>query len=116
METRPAGAVEVDVCSTCRGLWIDALDGDLAVVAHDAAPLSGAPGARRHPSRCPCCGEALAFHVVEGVRAFLYRCVACNGTFVPRDAFDDLAALGEVRAPRASVLGRILAILRGLRG
>ncbi len=35
------------------------------------------------------------FHVIRGVRPFVHRCLACGGTFVPRDAFDEIAALPD---------------------
>jgi Zn-finger nucleic acid-binding protein len=93
MQLQETTDADIDVCPTCFGLWIDAYDGELVDVVQQVAGLDAAAAPPEGSARCPRCEEPLVFHVLRGVRRFVHRCLACGGTFVPRDAFDEIVAL-----------------------
>jgi Zn-finger nucleic acid-binding protein len=95
MQPEETTDADVDVCPTCFGLWIDAQDGELVHVVQQVAGLEVGAAPSEGSARCPRCEEPLVFHVIRGVRPFVHRCLACGGTFVPRDAFDEIAALPD---------------------
>jgi Zn-finger nucleic acid-binding protein len=95
MQLLKTADAEVDVCPTCLGLWVDAYDGELVHVVQQVAGLDEAAPTPGGSARCPRCEEPLVFHVIRGVRPFVHRCLACGGTFIPRDAFDEIAALPD---------------------
>ena len=118
MELRNAGESVVDVCPTCRGLWIDWLDGATRAVTELAMPLSirADPPISRPPS-CPRCADALVQQTSSPGSPSLWRCGACAGTFLPRSMVDTILALEpEYEDPpqdeEVSLLTRLLRALR----
>lgn len=129
MDERGAGDAMVDVCSHCRGLWIDWFDGDTVDVAMKAAPLSvRAPVALDLTKAfCPRCLRLLTFtnHAIHEYASgpltdhgpLLLRCGECMGTFVPRTVFDELIELANTEEEDTrpdSPLGKLLAVIRRL--
>jgi Zn-finger nucleic acid-binding protein len=91
MELRPAGDAMIDVCPTCRGLWLDWFDGDTLSLTELALPLSRRPGvAMRGEPPCPRCVRPLAEQGHEVTGPAVWRCGECAGTFLSRDAVDAL--------------------------
>lgn len=120
MELRNAGESVVDVCPTCRGLWIDWLDGDTRAVTELAMPLSirADPPITRAPD-CPRCKEALAQQTSSPGGLSLWRCGGCAGTFLPRSMVDTILALEpeyEDEAPtgESSLVARLVEALRAV--
>lgn len=131
MDERGAADVMVDVCPTCRGLWIDWFDGDTVDVAMKAAPLSMRAPVAIDPSKtfCPRDQQPLAFsnhalHTeasgpITGHGPMLLRCGECGGSFVPRTVFDELLELAthpEGEAEPNTPFGKLLAVLRRIFG
>ncbi len=126
MDERGAADVMIDVCPTCRGLWIDWFDGDTVDVAMKAAPLSMRAPVALDPSKtfCPRDQQPLNFsnhaageHAtgpLTGQGPVILRCGECGGSFVPRTVFDELLELANPPAETApnSPLGKLLAALK----
>jgi Zn-finger nucleic acid-binding protein len=115
MDPRAVNDVVIDVCSGCKGLWLDWFDGELAQVAHDAAPLSvpRSPAPASAGRTCPDCRTPLAPEAYQSA-AGLLRCGECAGTFVPRASFEALAQLADVaeEQPPSALRRLVNAILR----
>jgi Zn-finger nucleic acid-binding protein len=91
MEMRTAGDAMVDVCPTCRGLWLDWFDGDTLAVTELALPLSRrAPAPASGDPKCPRCTLPLAQSEHAAGGPVVWRCGECAGTFLPRDTVDAL--------------------------
>jgi Zn-finger nucleic acid-binding protein len=124
------GSVEVDVCRTCGGLWLDAselqqlsemkdeaLQGLHELVRRGAESKGGAPyrsGApdptseeRRLDSPCPACTGKLTSAVVGSIHVEL--CSGCGGVFLDPGELE--LATAEVRG-RAEKLATIAAMAR----
>lgn len=120
---------EVDVCTSCGGLWIDWFDGEVRRVTTDALdaelPASEAPPIRNEPAAagaCPRCTRQLTRerYAIDGqaTGADLLRCEECLGAFVSRSAAEVLVALVPAEDPppakpaaERSPLERLLAAL-----
>lgn len=90
MEPKILEGCTVDVCSRCRGLWVDWFDGELFQVTREVGALSQRePVALPPDAPCPRCHRKLEW----GKPHTLLRCGECGGTFVPRPAFDEILAL-----------------------
>jgi len=99
MNERRIDTLAVDVCTECRGLWIDWFDGDTLTVAQMSAPLSmRAPTPMRADARCPRCTRPLEARNHEAIGPVVHRCIECAGTFVPREVFDALVAFEPPRS------------------
>jgi Zn-finger nucleic acid-binding protein len=93
MDRRQAQEAEVDVCGSCRGLWIDWFDGDAWTVASDALPLSErAPVVLPQGASCPRCEGPLSPGRHANTGPVVLRCAECFGTFVPRASLPQLLA------------------------
>jgi Zn-finger nucleic acid-binding protein len=118
MDRRTIAEATIDVCSRCKGLWVDWFDGELTQVAREAAPLSVASTAVEGVSSfgCPLCQRILVSEEHAPGAARVWRCGECAGSFVPRASFDALVLAGDT--PEASIrpgpLARLLAALRAL--
>src|SRR5579883_1993239 len=85
MEVRAAGDAEIDVCPTCRGMWLDWFDGDTVSLVELAMPLSRRPSAPMLAEpRCPRCERNLASDAHATSDTSVWRCGECAGTFLPR--------------------------------
>lgn len=123
MEARILEGCTVDVCPSCKGLWVDWFDGDLLDVARQTGPLSHREPVAFDPTRaaCPRCLRPMSVGNVEGLAALLVRCGECGGTFVPRAAFGDLLdhAMGDTSGmdpEPEGVFARLVRVLRSLIG
>ncbi len=134
METESVGDAEVDVCTVCRGIWIDWFDGEIRKVARTVVATERARGSVPPPPHsplraeanatgaCPRCtrqltsepyvvhttvGEAQAHtSVSQGTGADLLRCEECAGVFVPRASAGLLATLpADEEPPPSSTTG-----------
>jgi len=101
LEPHALGDAEIDVCRTCRGIWLDWFDGEVTSLARKArerpeiggATASAVASGPREP-RCPRCAELLTIDFVRGVG--LLRCRSCVGVFVERQ---NIATLASVAPP-----------------
>ena len=119
MEARVLAGCTVDVCPSCRGLWVDWFDGELLDVARQTGPLSHRPPVAFDPTAAPCprCLRPMTLGSVEGI--LLVRCAECGGTFVPRAAFEDLLTyamedVAHVAPTDESAFTRLLRVLRSM--
>ncbi len=107
MFRRKAGAVEVDGCPSCGGLWLDG--GELKALAQEpslllAAGNQFAPGLQAGPRRgdhaCPACRQPLVqfeYDQFRGVR--LDRCKACGGVWLDHGEAQEIARRLQAAAP-----------------
>jgi hypothetical protein len=100
MDKRAFGDTVLNVCSKCKGLWVDWFDGNLVHIARDIAPLSigSVPTSVRTAGNCPICAAPLVVESTTGAGnagMYLWRCGHCVGTFVPRSSFETLAGIEE---------------------
>ena len=93
--------VEVDRCSSCKGIWFDAGELD-ALRATDAASVldSGDPGAGARMSEtdryaCPRCSGGMV-RMVDPRQSHIWyeKCIACGGSFFDAGEFRDLTEHG----------------------
>lgn len=101
MTVEHTGECEVDVCSSCGGVFIEWFDGDPSQVAQSVRRGDG-PSGPLGQLRCPVCQVALeeTGYPEPDSEARVYRCGECAGTFVHANG---VAALGRAGAPdRAS--------------
>lgn len=130
---------EVDVCTSCGGIWVDWFDGEVRQVTAEALGGEASPPrpsierASRNEAiaigACPRCTRQIVAerYKVEGqaTGADLLRCEDCLGVFVTKSSGEMLAALPPEDEPPASegpeVLDplpwqRLLAVLKRLVG
>jgi Zn-finger nucleic acid-binding protein len=93
MEERAVESALVDVCPTCKGVWIEWFDGEIGDVARDMPPPSAEVGATGAPRNgCPACKRELYDEVaLEKPYVTVARCGECAGAFVTRAAIAVLA-------------------------
>lgn len=112
---------EVDVCSSCGGMWVDWFDGEIKRVATEvlkteaarasrpSAPSSSLRSEAFATGACPRCTRQLAIEryvvkadvgrgaertsIATATGADLMRCEECAGVFVPRTSAGLLATL-----------------------
>jgi Zn-finger nucleic acid-binding protein len=130
MELRTAGDATIDVCPTCRGLWLDWFDGDTLSVTELALPLSRRAAVQMPgPPSCPRCTQPLQQREHAHGGPEVWRCGECAGSFLPRDTVDALliwsASAGWEQPPadappesirQASLVERLRRALRTLFG
>jgi Zn-finger nucleic acid-binding protein len=130
MELRAAGDATIDVCPTCRGLWLDWFDGDTLALAEMAMPLSRRASAPV-PAKvlCPRCTHPLEERAHDSSGPIVWRCLECAGSFLPRATVEALLIWAASSAPEplagdappaslrdATVLARLRGALRALFG
>lgn len=123
---------EVDVCSSCGGMWIDWFDGEIKRVATEllkteeqrlsrpSAPVSSMRNEPIATGACPRCTRQLVAEryvvqaevgrgkpgerasVAQATGASLLRCEECMGAFVPRTSATLLATLPADDVPPPS--------------
>lgn len=107
---------EVDVCSSCGGIWIDWFDGEVRRVTAEAlgaGARSSRPEAERSSRNeavavgaCPRCTRQLVAERYalegQGTGADLLRCEDCLGVFVAKSSGEMLAALPPGEEPPPS--------------
>lgn len=98
-------AVELDYCTACRGVWLDAgevelLFGDPKACATFLAAGAPAPPSREKPRRCPICGKPMAKGLTAGQDPVTYDyCTRNDGLWFDR------AELAQVLKQGANVPG-----------
>ncbi len=111
-------STDVDVCSRCRGVYLDFFDGDPAMIARGAPHLRGpssALGADQSAHgltgalKCVCKSE-LHLHRYWADGPDLYRCGGCGGAFLTARQFAVLAAF-HVNEEEPTRFSRIIAFL-----
>lgn len=89
---KPHGALDVDLCPACRGLWFDSFESlqltpeaTLVLLREAAALVGDRPPARTGPLACPRCRRTLAgTQDVQRTTRFTYwRCPQGHGRFTP---------------------------------
>lgn len=82
--------IEIDTCSICHGVWLDA--GELESLAGTRA-VAPREVDRTHLSalRCPRCAKR-TFAVKETSRGEYAMCIECRGVFVGGQTIDELSA------------------------
>lgn len=108
---------EVDICTTCGGVWVDWFDGEVRHVTTAAlgtAPVTPRSDGGDRPSRneaiaigaCPRCTRQLVAerYKLDGqtTGADLMRCEECMGCFVGKSSAEMLAALPPADEPPPS--------------
>jgi Zn-finger nucleic acid-binding protein len=122
MELRAAGDAEIDVCPTCRGLWLDWFDGETMTLVELAMPLSVRPAAPRPAqTNCPRCIRPLEANPGAADDVTVWRCGECAGTFLPRATaiallFWASSSPQSPAGPETPLLERLLRALRALFG
>lgn len=112
---------EVDVCTSCGGIWVDWFDGEIRKVARvvlaseaDRASRPSSPlGEGAATGACPRClrqlvPERYVVHAPDGDQptgASLLRCEECAGAYVSRASAALLATLPADEPPPPSVDG-----------
>ena len=97
MEVVSVGAVDVDQCTACGGLWFDLLEEEAvkragAAAALDARPAAGEEQQHLPAVRCPRCRAPLLRMVDPGQPHIWYEsCAHCFGSFFDAGEFRDLA-------------------------
>ena len=99
METVTLGAVEVDRCNMCRGIWFDAAECMELKALPDCEPVdAGSPfiGALKDGTQnidCPVCKvRMVSFDPPNKQREFkLERCPQCKGMFFDAGEFTDFS-------------------------
>lgn len=122
MEERPYETANVDVCTSCYGVWVEWFDGDIPAIAASAPPPSrpSSPGASVSTWRCPACQQALVEEEVFG--ATIGRCGECAGAYLARGAIDAVAELARNPPPSSepqpqsqrSLFDRLVALVRAV--
>jgi len=93
---KPHGALVVDLCPACRGLWFDSFESlqltpeaTLMLLREAAKPAGERPSARTEPLACPRCHRALAAtqDVQRTTRFTYWRCSQGHGRFTPFTQF-----------------------------
>ena len=105
---------EVDVCTSCGGIWVDWFDGEVRKVTGDALIAAPVVPPTDRPSRneaialgaCPRCTRQLVSerYMLDGksTGAELLRCEECMGSFVTKTSGEMLAALPPDETPPPS--------------
>ena len=101
MKAFPVGAVELDRCTFCKGLWFDG--GELQrVLGKKMAPTLDAGATSRS---CPACLVAMTPAVLGGLR--VETCIKCKGIFLDEGELVALNGGERIRmeqpAPEAKV-------------
>jgi Zn-finger nucleic acid-binding protein len=110
MKTAAVGAVEIDRCSGCNGLWLDALEKEAllqnrsaARAADTSAPAKGSAGKVAAPdgkakTLCPR-DHSLLIHMVDHRQPHIgfESCKVCGGVFLDAGELRDLSefTIGE---------------------
>ena len=107
MVTWAPGAVELDHCSGCRGLWFDADElvehlADISGETVEAHPDAGSQTSYRCPK---CADQSLREAYLLDVR--VESCPGCDGIFLDLGEVHEL--LGALSAPERSAAGSSLA-------
>ena len=97
METLEYEGVEVDRCTSCKGIWFDVGESDSlrnkdAAAAIDTGdPLRGQQTNEIVRYRCPRCGGGM-MRMVDPQRAHIWyeECTSCRGSFFDAGEFADL--------------------------
>ncbi len=98
METLEYEGVEVDRCTSCKGIWFDVGESD-SLRSKDAAaaidtgdPLRGQQTNEIVRYRCPRCDGGM-MRTVDPQRAHIWyeECTSCRGSFFDAGEFADLA-------------------------
>lgn len=96
-----AGRVNVDVCPTCHGTFLDGIELKRVVGDHSLAlALADAPGSTRSPIDCPGCGAPMYLDRVGDVE--LDHCRGCLGVWLDAGEVERLAARALAMAARAA--------------
>ena len=98
LEEQIRGALHVDACRDCGGLFIDWLDGSVGDVVNRVVTPPEATGTQQGgDGACPHCNVGLEPEVAGDTTTIL-RCGSCAGAFVSRHAFNELRGRAAARA------------------
>ena len=96
MEAVSYEGIEVDRCTSCKGIWFDMLEHeDLKNISGSEAIDTGSPDLGReqdskHRIACPVCKEPLIRMVVSAQPHILYEaCTVCYGVYFDAGEFTD---------------------------
>jgi Zn-finger nucleic acid-binding protein len=100
MELLTIEGVEIDRCTTCRGLWFDPgetgklRDRKTAAAIDIGDPVMGKARNASDHYRCPRCGGRMLGKADAKQRHIWYEeCEACHGSYFDAGEFSDLATL-----------------------
>ena len=102
MERVTFEGIEIDRCTTCRGLWFDAMEHDKlkkkagAGQAIDTGTLPPDAG-ERHKLNCPHCHTPMIGMTARGMPALKFEsCTVCYGAFFDAGEFKELRGEGTL--------------------
>jgi Zn-finger nucleic acid-binding protein len=102
MRTVQAGALTLDRCDTCRGLWFDTLEMDRvakdrrAVAAVDSGGIGGTHASPKRPAEMHCPrdkGLLITMHALGQPHITYESCKVCGGAFLDAGELTDLNEL-----------------------
>lgn len=96
MELVEFESVEVDRCSSCKGIWFDVGESDW-LLGEDAAEAidTGDPEIGRHHNqvsryRCPRCAGGMMRRTAKRMQIQYEECTSCRGSFFDAGEFTEL--------------------------
>jgi len=100
MELLTIDGVEIDRCTTCRGLWFDPGETEklrsrkIAAAIDIGEPVAGSVGNASDRYRCPRCGGKM-LRTTDALQKHIWyeECEACHGSYFDAGEFTDLATL-----------------------
>ena len=109
-------SVEVDYCTSCEGVWLDA--GEIELLFGDALQcddfLNGGhprPAQKEKPRRCPICRKKMAKAITRGESPITYdRCIRNDGLWFDKGELAEVLA----HAAKPDGGGQVAAFLRGM--
>lgn len=105
LERKEIEKVTMDICAGCGGVWFgpgqfgELIKDHQVPALEEADPLQASEEPVHAPTFCIGCGQRLmkAAHGTS-LTIFVYRCIACGGTFLPHDQLVPLHNFEEKRA------------------
>ena len=121
LDTKSIHDLQVDICPTCGGIWLDR--GEIAklkqIPATEVKGLESAPanasGPRSSNPQCPVCGLALTpFVYYAGGNAHLETCPNLDGIWVPAAQLDTICTVHALTPEQQHVVDAFTMQSRGI--
>lgn len=97
MEQVDVAGVEIDRCTSCKGLWFDLNEHDDARAAATELDEGHAEVGKRFNQvekiKCPCCPDSLMLKMVDAKQPHIWfeSCPTCHGRYYDAGEYRDLA-------------------------
>ncbi len=89
--------VEVDVCSSCHGIWFDAAELDTVLGELAVQDLDVPAGRKKETCVCPRCGKIMASFLYPQTYAEIDMCQSCKGIWLDSAEFDEISVVRQKR-------------------